>query len=451
MLLACLLVLQLGAVPAPPQVDAEASVVLIKTSLGDGPRGKQGSGVVVAPGLVATNAHVIQGGHDPLVIKGQASWPVTQIRTDSDHDLCLLTVPGLPLPAAEPGPDLLEVGQMVFSVGYPEGRGPVRAQGRLLGNWFFGESRLLQSDALTHHGSSGGGLFDAQGRLLGLTTFLLDEGSRMAFSVPIRWVQVLASAPEDATSGALRSEGLSASDLLSRLAQDPRNWPGWEQCARTWSMSNPDDPDAWMALGLALDLQARRDANDGHSNPLPLMQEAAQCFERSVSFRTASLRPQAQGWNALGVVLDTLNRSGEAEQAFQQAIRLDAAYGQAWCNLGVARLNEKRYRQAADAFAVGLKHEPDDGQAWARYAFALQKSGAVAESVQAYVIALRYQPLSDELWWELGTLRLAHHQKTEAEAILGRLKAMNSLYATKLQGLLWESVAAPKPRRVKSR
>lgn len=417
-------------------------MVLVKTSLGMGSRRRQGSGVVVAPGLVATNAHVLQGGHDPVVTQGGTSWLVTQVRTDPGHDLSLLTVPGLPLPAAEPGPEDPVGGQVVFSLGYPEGQGPTKAPGRLLGNWHFGESRLLQSDAVTRHGSSGGGLFDAQGRLLGLTTFTFGENSSLNFSVPIRWVQELIARSSDAGSGSLVD--LSSSDLLGELAQDPRNWPAWEQSARAWSEANPKDPDAWMALGLALDNLARRNATREDSSPLPLMREAVQCFERSVTLRKTSLRPQAQGWNALGAVLDTLNRFGEAELAFRQAVRLDEGFGQAWMGLGTTLLNGERFQESAKAFSRGLALEPDNSLAWTRYAFALRRSGDLEEAGRAYTIALRYRPLSDEVWWELGALRVTLQQLPEAEGILARLKERESPYVAKLDALLRKARAASK-------
>ena len=65
---------RLGVEPLPrPQ----ASVVLVRGHLG-GIRVHQGSGVVVAPGLVATNAHVAQGALGLTVQQGAAVWPVVQ-------------------------------------------------------------------------------------------------------------------------------------------------------------------------------------------------------------------------------------------------------------------------------------------------------------------------------------------------------------------------------------
>lgn len=53
--------------PAPPQDPTplqkmQASVLLVRGKL-DGSHGQQGSGVVIAPQLVATNAHVVAGAH----------------------------------------------------------------------------------------------------------------------------------------------------------------------------------------------------------------------------------------------------------------------------------------------------------------------------------------------------------------------------------------------------
>lgn len=426
------------------------SLVLVWARLGQGSLGRQGSGVVVGPGLVATNAHVVQGVHHLIVVRDRISWPVTQVRIDFARDLCLLTVPGLPLPTVAFSPDPTTVGQEVQAVGFPGGRGPLASQGRLLGVWHYGDANLLQSDAPTHPGSSGGGLFDREGRLIGLTTFTFSDNSRLNFSLPLQWVRDLAQTnPESLVAGDPHPESLVSSDFLSKLIEDGRNWPAWEQAARAWAGSNPDDPDAWMALGLALDHQARLEAERGASGLEGLLSEAVLAFEKSLSIRRISLRPQAVGWNALGVTLDSLNEFEKAQRAFRQALRLDASYGRAWANLGASLLNGRQFKAAAEALGKGLAFDPDDSTAWTRYAYALNESGAFESAVDAYVIALRYRPFSDSLWLELGTLRLKLKQRAAAEAVLARLQGMDSPLAAKLEALLRKAAAPsnPKPRR----
>jgi uncharacterized membrane protein required for colicin V production len=81
---------------------AATSVVKIEgTSCG---LGVQGSGWVVRPGLVATNAHVIAGQVDTRVLEPSGgSAAATPVYVDGGNDVALLTVPGLrlrPLPIA---------------------------------------------------------------------------------------------------------------------------------------------------------------------------------------------------------------------------------------------------------------------------------------------------------------------------------------------------------------
>ena len=269
------LVLMIQSVPAPLLAsipgEVQASVLLVHGKLG-GMRVRQGSGVVIAPGLVATNAHVVEGTLGLTVHQGQAIWHVAEVRIDRARDLCLLTVPGLTAPAAVMAPEPSGPGQTVITVGYPSGRGPVISKGRLRGIWHLGDGRLLQSDGITLPGSSGGGLFDEEGRLLGLTTQTVASSPRMSFSVPVAWIQELALRPEGVEG--VRPEwslGDRGADLLESLAGDPRNWPVWGTAARQWVLDFPQDENAWMALGLTLDHAVRASArSDPGASPAGL-------------------------------------------------------------------------------------------------------------------------------------------------------------------------------------
>ncbi len=157
---------------APPVEAARRSVVRVV-----GPAcgvGVEGSGWIVAPGLVVTNAHVVAGIDRPLIDRqGGPRWRSTVIGFDPTNDLALLRAPGLtgrPLRLAKPAN-----GVPVAVLGFPE-NGPFKAIPGRLG----GTAPTLIRDAYGHFpvargvttiradirpGNSGGPIVDALGRV----------------------------------------------------------------------------------------------------------------------------------------------------------------------------------------------------------------------------------------------------------------------------------------------
>ncbi len=418
--------------PALPPVSgttrALASLVKVRARMGQGDLDRMGGGVVVAPGLVATNAHVAAAGVSVTVVQGAESWLATGIRVDPDLDLCLLTVPGLPLPPAEPGPEAPPVGEAVFAIGFPGDRGPMVSSGRLRALWHYRDGWLLQSDVETHPGSSGGGLFDAQGRLLGLTTFTAERSPRLSFSISLAGLRGLEARPLEGLGKGARPGLTQAEDYLSALSDDPRNADTLEPAARAWIATEPQRPDAWFSLGLALDQAVRRGAASGLEPEGAAARESVQAYRHALA-----LRPDARTWNNLGVALDAQNRFPESEHAFEEALRLEPGYALAWMNLGNTRLNAQRFPAAAAAYRRGLAAKPDDVQAWGCLAECCRKMEDWSAEIQALSVALRYRPLSAEWWLDYGMANVRLRRWEAAEAALGRLRAWGSPLADRLQ------------------
>lgn len=426
----------LQALPPAALARARASLVEVR-SADPGRRNRQGGGVVVAPWTVATSAHVARGHETLEVIQGDHSWRVKARREDEDRDLCLLYVPGLKLPPAAFGdPEALTVGQPVWSLGFPGGEGTV-SPGTLQGLWCFRGGLLLQSDAATGPGSSGGGLFDAEGRLLGLNAFVFPDQPRLSFAVPVSWVRDLQS-PEVRPSGEAPP---LAEDFLGSLASDPANWPEWVEFTRAWVRSVPSDPKGWTALGQALD--ARRKQLEAQGQPEapdgPLALEAQAAYRRALGLRVEN----ARAWNNLGVSLDAQNRFTEALQAFQNAVDLWPEYGLAWNNLGKAAYNARRQGLALDAFRRGLDLVPDDASAWSDRGDCERALGLREAAESSLSIAARLRPFRAEGWLELGRLRLELGRREEAQECLDRLERLGS----PLAGTLRKALKAPPGRR----
>ncbi len=167
--------------------------------------GIEGSGWVAAPGLVATNAHVVAGEDDTTVTTlDGASIEAVAVHYDPDNDLALLRVgadlPVLPM-ATEP-----EVGTGGAVLGYPE-NGPFAISPARLGETHetvgedsYGHGPLPRSIASlrgsVRSGNSGGPLVDGGGRVLGTVFAATTSGIPGGFAVPN---QVVATALRDAT------------------------------------------------------------------------------------------------------------------------------------------------------------------------------------------------------------------------------------------------------------
>ena len=183
------------------------SVVVIETG------GGQGSGVALKPNLVATNCHVTDAATSPIaVFKGEnrradksQSHPARVVAGDRQRDVCLLEVSGLwAIPAETRKAAEMKIAEQVYAVGAPKGldfsiSGGLVSQLRgedAEGNPLAGSAPLIQTDTAISPGSSGGGLFDAQGKLVGLTTFGYRDSEGLNFAVPIEWAMELVPAAE---------------------------------------------------------------------------------------------------------------------------------------------------------------------------------------------------------------------------------------------------------------
>ncbi|MFZ6874427.1 trypsin-like peptidase domain-containing protein [Undibacterium sp. Di27W] len=162
-----------------------------------GPTGAQvamGSGVVIAPEVVITNCHVTRPGVQYKAKIGKEVLAATVTMADEEFDLCRLSVPGSTAPAVSLGStDSLRIGQKVFAIGAPQGLDLTISDGIVSALRPLSTGKVIQTTAPISPGSSGGGLFDAAGRLVGIMTFQHKLGQNLNFAVPADWITSMTS------------------------------------------------------------------------------------------------------------------------------------------------------------------------------------------------------------------------------------------------------------------
>jgi len=194
----------------------------------------RGSGVVVAPGRVVTNAHNLRGDDVSVTFADGRVETGEVVGVDSDGDLAVIAVEtGDAEPVEIAGDASLATGSVVFALANPGGRG-LRATLGLVSTTersFRGPRGRRFRGAIEHtaplpRGSSGGPLVDEAGRLLGINTVRLDGGLIVAIAAdqgPRRGAPTTASWPGDSAgaSGAAAAPG-GGTPRARRLARARR-------------------------------------------------------------------------------------------------------------------------------------------------------------------------------------------------------------------------------------
>ena len=172
---------------------ALASTVLIVMKDENGKALTSGSGFFIGQGLIATNLHVVEKGTiGTFKLVGKGEWHKIKdtIKVDKQHDLVILKVSDIGVPALQLGnSNKVQIEQSVYAVGNPIGV--------LEGTFSHGfissirgrePNKHIQITAPISQGSSGGPLLNDKGQVIGIVVGAIENGQNLNFAIPSNYL-----------------------------------------------------------------------------------------------------------------------------------------------------------------------------------------------------------------------------------------------------------------------
>ncbi len=396
---------------------AAPSVVVVLALSRNGATTGQGSGVVVGRTEVVTNCHVVEKAAGIAVRQasdhtGETTWRMkaSVLARNDERDLCLLHVeelsdPPAPTTARLGSAKTLSVGEEVYAIGAPRGlelslsRGIVSQLRGVLGKR---RSPLIQTDAAISPGSSGGGLFNANGELVGITTFKW-RGENLNFALPADWVQEL------------REGGWSAVETAEMRA------------------ACEEDPDFECLVVLA-----RREADgieDAHRRGFAL---------------SSVVGTQV---NIAGVQLEANDTQGAKltlALALKTAQEIDEAMwrGYALSDIAAAQAKAGEQQAARKTFADALKAAQGiDDARWRGYALGTiateqAKAGEQQAATRTFADALKIAQEIDDAWFRASALQDIAIAQTKARNVVDVLKTTRGIDDAGSRASVLKNIAA---------
>lgn len=145
-----------------------------------------------APNLIVTNNHVVEGNHEVTIEGAGLSRQVSRVLyNDAKFDLAFLEVPeAYTTPSVQLTPEAVREGEMVIAIGHPFGLKYTFTQG-IISNprHIFNNIDYIQHDAALNPGNSGGPLINSRGDVIGVNTFIIQNGNTIGFSLPAKYLE----------------------------------------------------------------------------------------------------------------------------------------------------------------------------------------------------------------------------------------------------------------------
>jgi len=182
----------------------------------------RGSAVAISKNVLATNCHVALVGNY-LVVKVNDKPRVARLFfKDENEDLCLVEIPNANFnPVKIRNSDTVKIGEVVYAIGNPRGTEKTLSKGIISNIHKVKNGVWLQTDATVYYGSSGGGLFDENGKLIGIMTKM---GGNFGFAIPTEWILKVIN-PQDNKEAMNDSSSLQAQQQPQPQTQAPTPSP----------------------------------------------------------------------------------------------------------------------------------------------------------------------------------------------------------------------------------
>jgi len=154
----------------------------------------------------------------------------------------------------------LKLGEAVYAVGFNRGLGLTYQDGYVEELFPLDGGVVIRTSAAFTTGASGGGLFDAEGNLVGILTFfrVVANQEPSYYAVPVEWIHSAAArqmsviALQEGTP--FWAQPLDHQPLFLKAAtlEVEGRWAELLSLAREWTQRDPDDGHAWASLGRGL-------------------------------------------------------------------------------------------------------------------------------------------------------------------------------------------------------
>ena len=219
-----------------------------------------GSGVVVAKNYIVTNCHVIANSQGIHVTKYGISYSPDALIANWKSDLCILKFKFLelkPVPMKKTADVEYETDVFTKSYGGNSAR-PGSSFGTVKAKFDFDGHQIIQSSASFMLGASGGGIFNYQGELLGITTFKTPGRSAFYYSMPVEIIEEMLTKGEEvsittAPERAFWDHPEEDQPYFMRVvsALNKKDWNKLKIISEDWVKSEPEADESNFHLGLA--------------------------------------------------------------------------------------------------------------------------------------------------------------------------------------------------------
>lgn len=387
---------------AKSAVDLSDSIVRVR-AVDPGGLERFASGVVVAPQQVVSTCHSFPSlGELWITARQSPPLPATLKYGDLGHDLCLFQVPGLAATPIKLGASrTLKNHANVVAIAY-EGDNPSQSSGTVLALRPIDEALYIQTSIRISPAQSGGGLFDAQGSLVGiLNDYLPDEG--LNFAAPAEWIKDIPGRSAGGFKFVVANEGSERLSWLkkSMALEKKKDWAALAKWARRWAAQEPGDRWAWFSQAIAY-------LNLDHYC------SATQAYRRGLAIKP----DYAPAWANLGTAYARLGDFANAEQAYRNAVKWAPRASGTWTQLGMAREALGDYTGAIAAYREALRLAPLAAPAWYALGNTYSKMGQAENAEYSLLKAVRNDVGFANAWYNLGVLYVQTRQGKKLAQVL---------------------------------
>lgn len=426
-------------------VKSEPQVLVLEVLDRNGETASVHTALVFSMHQAVTQCDLLENGSSCKVRTKADVHVATVGKKDTARNLCLLDIRSAKfshrpeLAAAELSP-----GSRVYALTNALGLGIGISEGVVSAVRRSGGESFIQFTSPIAPGSEGGGLFDAEGRLVGIINYRHRDGQNVNFALPARWLGEL----EQRTGNEDTVESWRAACFAYDRQKD---WPGLAKHAAAWTISPQANTEAWLWLAYAEEQKknwqaaavayrealqrdsASTQAGLGLANAL--LQQGATAEALAVSRGMLAYRTEdTRIWFIIGRAQGLLGQHAEARQSFERSIQLDPWNRDAYAGLVALARERGDAPSAVAAQRQIVRIAPENAQAWAELASDYLMAGRAGRALASANRALEISAHADAWIFKGAAL---HGLKRHRESIEAYKRGLTMQPSRPALGWIW--------------